>query len=469
MHDGLVALYHKAPPPMRSAIASIRGWHLRGWRYGPETDGLVDAAHSREQWNLDEWTDWQGQRLERVLHRAATRVPYYRAHWAARRRQGDSASWSYLENWPVLRKQQLRAHPEAFVADDMTPRRMFRETTSGTTGTPVTLWFTRSTVRAWYALFEARWRRWYGVSRKTRWALVGGQLVVPVRSDRPPFWVWNAGLRQLYMSSYHLTPGWIPAYAEALGAHGAEYVLGYTSSLHAIAIAALRDGIRLPALTVALTNAEPMSEVQRSAIQAAFRCPVRETYGMSEIVAGASECEHGRLHSWPDAGVLEVLDDAADTPCPRGTTGRFICTGLLNEDMPLIRYEVGDRGAAAPALDAACACGRRLPTLAGVEGRQDDVVRTADGRLIGRLDPVFKADIPIREAQIVQESLTLLRVRFVPDSRFDSTHEAAIVERVRQRVGDVDVVLERVDRIPRSANGKFRAVISHVRDTAGAA
>ena len=145
MHDGLVALYHKAPPPMRSAIASIRGWHLRGWRYGPETDGLVDAAHSREQWNLEEWTDWQGQRLERVLHRAATRVPYYRAQWAARRRQGDRASWSYLENWPVLRKQQLRAHPEAFVADDMTPRRMFRETTSGTTGTPVTLWFTRST------------------------------------------------------------------------------------------------------------------------------------------------------------------------------------------------------------------------------------------------------------------------------------------------------------------------------------
>ncbi len=96
-------------------------------------------------------------------------------------------------------------------------------------------------------------------------------------------------------------------------------------------------------------------------------------------------------------------------------------------------------------------------------------MRTADGRLIGRLDPVFKADIPIREAQIVQESLTLLRVRFVPDSRFDSTHEAAIVERVRQRVGDVDVVLEPVDRIPRSANGKFRAVISHVRDTAGAA
>ena len=465
MHDGLLALYHQAPPPMRSAIASIRGWNLRSWRYGSETDRLVEQAHEREGWGPNVWDAWQRQRLEALLHRAATRVPYYRAHWSMRRRQGDRASWNYLENWPVLKKESLRSQPEAFVADDLMPRRMFRETTSGTTGTPVKLWFTRETVRRWYALFEARWRRWNGVGRESRWALIGGQLVVAAASRRPPFWVWNRGLRQLYMSSYHLTPAWIPAYARALESYSVEYVLGYTSSLHAVALAALQGGIRLPPLKVALTNAEPISESQRDAIAAAFGCPVRETYGMSEIVAAASECEHGTMHLWPEAGILEVLDETDDTPSAAGKAGRFVCTGLLNAGMPLIRYEVGDHGAVGGLREGPCACGRRLPTLAALEGRSDDLVRTPDGRRIGRLDPVFKADIPIREAQIVQDSLTVLRVRFVPDGRFTSAHGAEIESRLRQRVGDMDIVLEPVEGIPRGANGKFRAVISHVRDS----
>jgi phenylacetate-CoA ligase len=464
MHDGLLALYHKAPPPLRSAMASLRGWHLRGWRYGPETERLVDEAHERERWGTGEWAKWRDTRLDELLHRAATRVPYYSAHWAMRRRRGDRASWSYLENWPMLTKEDLRANPRAFLADDVAPRRMFRETTSGTTGTPVTLWFSRQTVRAWYALFEARWRRWYGVSRRSRWALIGGQLVVAHGTCQPPFWVWNAALTQLYMSSYHLAPRWIPDYIRALEDHRVEYVLGYTSSLYAVALGAREHGIRLPVLKVALTNAEPISLAQRNAIADAFGCPVRETYGMSEIAAAASECSYGGLHFWPETGVLEVFDHDENRPVRPGSAGRFVCTGLMNRDMPLIRYELGDCGSPPRTLTTNCECGRQLPVLDPLEGRQDDVVRTRDGRRVGRLDPVFKADIPIREAQIVQESLTALRVRYVPDGRFTRAHESEIAERLRQRVGDMEIVFESVEQVPRGANGKFRAVVSHVRD-----
>jgi pilus assembly protein CpaB len=52
---------------------------------------------------------------------------------------------------------------------------------------------------------------------------------------------------------------------------------------------------------------------------------------------------------------------------------------MVNDDMPLVRYRVGDRGAVA-AADARCACGRSLPVLASVEGRADDVLVTRDGR-----------------------------------------------------------------------------------------
>jgi phenylacetate-CoA ligase len=457
-----VKLYHRLPYPIRVLAVSARGYYLRWWRYGPETDHLVEEALERETWSPDRWKAWQEERLAYVLHRAATRVPYYRDQWQERRRRGDRASWEVLENWPILKKEPLRANPRAFVADDCDIRRMFHEHTSGTTGTPLSLWVSREALRKWYALFEARWRRWYGISRHDRWAILGGQLVVPFGQTKPPFWVWNIALRQLYLSSYHLSPEFIPAYIEALRQYRVHYLWGYASSLYTLAAIALEQGLEIPSMHVAVSNAEPLFPYQREAIAQAFRCPVRDTYGMTEMVAGASECEYGRMHLWPEAGVVEVMADEADEPLPPGQVGRLICTGLINADMPLIRYELGDRGALAP-VGEHCACGRTLPILSSVEGRLDDVVFTPDGRRIGRLDPTFKADMPIREAQIIQESLHRVRVRFVPAPGSPPDLGEEIVRRLRERLGEeMEIVAEEVDHIPRGPNGKFRAVISYV-------
>ena len=106
-----------------------------------------------------------------------------------------------------------------------------------------------------------------------------------------------------------------------------------------------------------------------------------------------------------------------------------------------------------------CLCGRTLPRLAGIEGRIDDLVTTRDGRRIGRLDPVFKEDLPIKEAQIIQERLDHFRILCIPAPGFGSDTERVLTERLRDRVGDVAVTVECVDAIARSSNGKFRAVI----------
>jgi phenylacetate-CoA ligase len=278
--------------------------------------------------------------------------------------------------------------------------------------------------------------------------MIGGQLVVPRAQRQPPFWVWNAGLNQLYMSSYHLSPDAIPHYLEALRRYRIRYLLGYTSSLYAVAVAALERGLETPPMVVAIANAEPVFDYQRRTITRAFGCPVRETYGMAEIVTAASECGQGNLHLWPEAGITEV------------SNGELICTGLFNPDMPLIRYRAGDRGELGAAGD--CSCGRTLPVLLSLEGRTDDMLFTADGCRIGRLDPVFKDGLPIQEAQIIQEELDRLRVLYVPAIGFDASAERSIAERLRARMGPVRIDFEAVAAIPRGANGKFRAVICNL-------
>jgi phenylacetate-CoA ligase len=210
-----------------------------------------------------------------------------------------------------------------------------------------------------------------------------------------------------------------------------------------------------------ITNAEPLFPWQSETIRRGLGCAVRETYGMAEAVAGASECSEGGLHLWPEVGSLEVLDDFQDRAAAPGTAGRLICTGLLNTDMPLVRYAVGDRATAIEKTLRPCACGRYLPTLGRVEGRTNDVLIAPDGRRIYWLNPVLYG-LPIREAQIVQDAIDTIRVRYVPDGAFDKGSAEAIRERLRLRMGRVNVVLEPVPEIPRGENGKFRAVICRV-------
>lgn len=451
MNARLLALYHRLPVPARSAAATLRGLYLKRWRHGADSERLVEAARERESWSEDRWRTWREERLAYVLHRAATTVPYYQRLWAERRRAGDRASWEVLAHWPVLEKDAVRANPRAFVADDCDVRRMFREDTSGTTGKPLTIWRSRETVLSLYAVARARTRRWYSVAEGATWARLGGQLVTPVRQRRPPFWVWNRAMRQLYMSTYHLAPDLLPYYLDALERHGVTYLAGYTSALVALARAVLRTGRRLPPMRAMFTNAEPVRDPDRAIMSTAFGGPVCETYGMAETVAAASECPAGGLHAWPEIGFVETADPDA------GDDGDFICTGLLNANMPLIRYRAGDRGRLA-APGTRCRCGRALPLFGKVDGRTTDLVVTPDGREVFWLNPVFYG-LPVRESQIVQESLGELRVLVAPEAGFGATEERLLRERLAERVGDMTVTVERVADVPRTSAGKLRAVV----------
>ena len=454
----LLDLYHRLPYGGRCLAASLRGLYLQSWRYGADTSRQVEQALERDRWDAGEWRRFHRRELAALLHRAVTRVPYYRRLWQGRPR----AEWQDLRNWPILPKETVRRDPRAFVADDRQPRRMFAEHTSGSTGTPLTLWWSRSTTLAWYALVEARLRGWNEVTRRDRWAIMGGQLVAPVEQSRPPFWVWNAPLRQLYLSSYHLEAQNATAYLDAMSRHRVRYLFGYASAMAALARLIEEQQLTAPPLRVALSNAEPLYPHQRSVIERVFGCPVRDTYGSAELVCGASECSQGTLHMWPEVGWVEIVADDTDESCSPGVTGRLIATGLLNTDMPLIRYQIGDRGALAEE-QRECPCGRGLPILERLEGRVDDVIVTPEGRRVGRLDPVFKADFPIREAQIVQQSLERVVLRVVPAPGYDHRIAEELAERLRQRLGrSMAIDVEEVDRLPRSAGGKLRAVVSNL-------
>lgn len=457
MTDSLLRVYHRMPSSLRTVAASIHGYYLKSWRYGAETEDIIESANELEYLPEHEIKSRSQERLAYILHRAATRVPFYRDYWQRRRKRGDKSSYEILNNWPILNKESVQANPYALIADDCNPGRMYRDHTSGTTGKPLSLWFSRETVRTWYAIFEARARHWYNTTSNKPWAILGGQPVISANTTKPPFWVWNAPMNQLYLSANHLSLNNTPSYLKALDQYSITHLITYSSSAALLARMANEIGLHSNRLVTIITNAEPLYGWQRDVIGQTFNCPIRETYGMAELAAAASECQKGNLHLWPEIGIIERLKDSENIPAYDFETGRMICTSLLNADMPLIRYEVGDR-LAPPPRDSSCDCGRNLPVIGSIEGRISDMLIAPDGRNVYWLNPIFY-DLPIFEAQIVQKEFSSVVIRYVASATSSVDLQQTMIDRIRNRMGDISITFESVKEIPRDVNGKFRPVI----------
>ena len=357
-------------------------------------------------------------------------------------------------------KEIVRADPKSLVDESLNVEKLLITYTSGTTGTPLNLYRDVWLNSAAFAYLDARWHSIAGMRRRiNRSASVGGYLVTAPKRNRPPFWVHNRRWKQLYMSSYHLSPKYLDCYVKELRKFKADYIEGYPSSIYAIAQYIVDNNLEPVSFKACFTTAETLFDYQREAIKKAFRCRTYNQYGCGEMTVFAAECEDGSMHLSPEIGIVEVVDDN-DQPVPVGQTGQLICTSLINRVQPFIRYRVGDLVAL---RTGRCSCGSPLPMLDFIEGRTDAVLMTRDGRRIGRLDPVFKGVHGIAEAQIVQDNYCKFRVRVVPGSGYTQADADTIVNNLAARIGgQPDIRIELVEQIERTRAGKFKAVVCNL-------
>jgi phenylacetate-CoA ligase len=178
---------------------------------------------ARSELSTEQWYEYQTLMLRELMVLAATRVPYYQRAWAGLGLDLPTISRFRLEDLPALpivEKDAPRAEPEAFCVDGRPPRGSTVCPTSGSTGTPVRVYFTNPDFRRAIALREARSCRPAGVSFREPRATFSGRLVVPDANSRGPFYRFNVFERQVYFSAFHLSPQNAAAYLEPLHRHG---------------------------------------------------------------------------------------------------------------------------------------------------------------------------------------------------------------------------------------------------------
>ncbi len=311
----------------------------------------------------------------------------------------------------------------------------------------------------WFAIFEARVRNWAGVTSHTPRGMIGGRRVLPSSKNNAPFYRYNSFEKQVYFSAYHISKKNAANYLHGMEKYDVQYMTGYAMSNFFLARSFKELDVDAPFLQAVITSSEKLTDEMRDMFNEVYHCKTYDGWSGVEACALITECEHGSLHISPDAGLIEVLDENMQ-PVPFGKQGRVYCTGYLNFDQPLIRYEIGDEIILS---EKKCSCGRNMPIVQEILGRVEDVVIGKDGREMVRFHGIFNGLVSVKNAQVIQESFDEMKIKIVPDIKLNADDEKTIRQRIESQLGDIAIFLEEVNEIPLNNNGKYQAVISKVK------
>lgn len=399
--------------------------------------------------------------LQAILHHAFDTVPFYRAAWtAAGVHPNDVKGLTDLRHFPIVTKTDLRTraaefHSEAYRGPYVTKR------TSGSTGVPLTIRLDEPG-KQWKYAGTLRGDEWSG------WRL--GQRVAKLWGN-PEYRHYgfkgrlrNAILdRAVHLDTVRLTDSRMREFVTAIRRHRPGLLFGHAHSLYLIADRLKKQGIDDVRPNGIVSTAMPLHDWQRKTIEEVFGTKATDRYGCEETSLIAGECEvHRGLHVNADSVHVEVESGEP--------TGPLLVTDLCNQSMPLIRYRNGDH---VTLTDRVCSCGRGLPLIEKVEGRDADYVVTPTGSLISGISLTENFACLIEgtaQVQIVQEAVTHLRLRIVPSEAFGADSRRQIARLVGDTFGPtMRHEIELVDAIPQEPGGKYRFCISKVAPAAARA
>jgi phenylacetate-CoA ligase len=450
-------LYWSLPVPLQNLGTTVASYQNYRKRFTPTFYRVLAELEKSVNDPIELHHARQWQMLKRILEHAREHIPYYRFLPPVVETKDPAESIARtLERIPPLEKSVYRARSRDFLDRDIPARWIWQVSTSGTTGTALPIWLTPERLAEGHA---AVWRQRtsFGVNEREPNFNFTGQVVVPLRQQHPPFWRSDHIHGETFFSILHMSPENLEAYIDAIHDKPARYVQGYPSVLHLVGRAMLDAGRPLPPGKIAalFTHSESLLVYQRESIEKAFGAPVRDYYHSTENVASMTACHLNHLHVDMEYGIVEVDVQEETDEYERGP---LMVTCLGHPATLFVRYRIGDVGTR---LKSPCPCGRPGDVFLDVDGRIEDYVVTPEGRLVGRLDHIFKEQYGIEAAQILQNERESVTVLVVGGSSFNERSEHNLVRAVRERLGaKMHVDIRLVDSIPREPNGKFRAVKS---------
>ncbi|HEX9011454.1 MAG TPA: hypothetical protein VF804_13880 [Holophagaceae bacterium] len=387
-------------------------------------------------------------RLEALLRFAVEHAPFYAAYRGFRS----------LQDFPVIDKQIIKTHDQAFRSDVYRNARLQVMHTSGSTGTPFAVPQDPDKRRRVLAEMICFGRRaGYQVGDRFVFTRVWSRL------NRKP---WHVALREnaIMFDISSLDETRLESLRTLLRTDGGiRCMLGYPSTFDPLVRHLERrgDGPESFHLRTIISISERLPRQLREALRSRFGCTVVARYSNQENGVFAQQCpDRDEYHLNTASYVFEFLRLDEDRPAGPGERARFVVTDLFNRALPMIRYDTGDVVIRQPGAG----CGWSTATLQEVEGRRLDFIYDTGDRL---LSPVVVCNrlwpfTGLTQFQFIQEGQG--QYTLVLNGADPLEKDGTFIELVRGIVGaDAAVTIRRIDRIPQLASGKFRAVVNRCR------
>ena len=420
----------------------LNSMRYMGWR--ATQIGKADSIYRREQLikKLMEddlaYEQWLPNQINGLLSYAAEHTAFYRQF-----------AGNKLEDFPVINKNTIMGDFEGFESDEFVDKTVHTMSTSGSTGRPFKIhqdFGKRKQVLAEVLYFSGLVD--YRVGDKLVYLR---NLESTLSKSQAKQFIQNESVicTQKYDDD---TLAQITDQLMHLEKHTT--ILGYASTLQALAAYMERKGIFASNVSGIISGAEAITSKTRKMVEKQFCCPVVSRYSNQEMGIFAQDATEDEFLLNRASYYFEILKMDEDTPAEIGETGRIVVTDLYNHAMPMIRYDTGDLGIME--VD-----GHGRIYLAKVLGRKLDLLYNTKNEPLSffALDEYFEPNLDIEQYQIIQEDRTHITVNIImnPGKILD---EKWCIDGVKSVMGqDCHVKIQYLGSVPITASGKFRYVI----------
>ncbi len=432
-----------------------------------------ERAHYLNQLGKNQWLSaaqllhLQHQKVQNLLDYAYQHVPYYHKLFdQVNFHPSDFAKDPALfQKIPPLTKTLIRENRDELMTTQEARRRtLIRNKTSGSSGEPLSFLQDEACVDAvnahmYHHMQQTGWQ--LGQAQAWIWGNILAGIDAEPATLKQKVRDWLVG--QISLNTYTLNPETMTLFAAQLSKLPGAVLYSYASCAYQFAKFVKENNLASKIkLTAVLTSAEVLYSAQRELIEVVFNCPLFNIYGSEETGPMAGECElHEGLHINIENSYIEIV--RAGQSVPDGEEGEVLVTNLNSQAFPFIRYQLQDWVSKST---APCHCGRGLPLLNVIHGRQVDLFKSRQGKMTwGGFGGRMLAIDEVQRYQYIQKSYDLIIARIVQNKPIPPEKLAHIQKAAKIALGDnVEVKFEFVDDIPRQKSGKHRYFISELEE-----
>lgn len=374
------------------------------------------------------------KRFLEIFRAAYLRSPFYhQLYLDAGIQLDDIKSIKDIKKLPIISKDDIRKNGESMLT--VSKYRLLKNHTSGTTGTPLTV----------FEDWESIWREQaYFYCYRKRCGYIYGQPLVSLRGnlEKKNVFLKVHISNTLYLSSYNINDENIHIYYEQILMHKPFAIEGYPSSLYLFALLLKKNAMQLH-IPLTFTSSETLLDYQRELIVTQLDTCVYDHYGTTERTIRLSEkTDHSGYFEDPGYSINEYLENGELT------------TSLINMSFPLIRYKGDDK----------IKLSDNGKNIIGIVGRIRDNIVCKDGCQLQALDFIVKEVSNIKASQLVQYEIGKVVVKLVPDEGFDDYDKEKVISSLQKRVGkdNLEIICEvtTMDGLIYSNSGKFKHILN---------